>query len=123
MSKGTILVVEDEAIEGLEVQEYLKSLGYEVPEIVQSGDRVCDSVLRHKPNLIIMDIRLKSFMDGIDAVRRLEMVCRTPVIYLTAYQNRETMEKAMATNPVAYLLKPFKDWELRESIETALGKN
>ncbi|MBN1649620.1 MAG: response regulator [Spirochaetales bacterium] len=121
MGQATVLVVEDEGIVGLELQEILESLGYHVPEIITSGDTVVEKVMKYKPKLIIMDIHLKSFIDGIDAVKRLKMIQDTPVIYLTAYPNTEIKDRAMSTNPAAYLLKPFREKELKEEIQKVMS--
>lgn len=121
MDKATVLVVEDEGIVGLELQEILESMGYNVPDVVSSGDDVLGCVMKHNPQLIIMDIHLKSFIDGIDAAKRVKMIKETPIIYLTAYPNNEIRERAMKTNPAAYLLKPFKEDKLKEEIERVLS--
>ncbi len=121
MENATVLVVEDEGIVGLELQEILESLGYNVPDVVTSGDAVLENVIKYKPSLIIMDIHLKSFIDGIDAVKRVKMIQDTPIIYLTAYPNKEIKQRAMTTNPAAYLLKPFKEKQLKEEIQKALS--
>ena len=121
MDKSTVLIVEDEALVGLELQEILEGLGYNVPEVISSGDAVVEGVLKYKPNLIIMDIHLRSFIDGIDAVKRIKMLDDTPVIYLTAFPNSEIKDRAMTTNPVAYLIKPFKEEELIKYVDKALN--
>ena len=121
MDNTTVLVVEDEGIVGLELQEILENLGYNVPDVVTSGDAVLENVIKYKPSLIIMDIHLKSFIDGIDAVKRVKMIQDTPIIYLTAYPNKEIRQRAMTTNPAAYLLKPFKEKQLKEEIQKALS--
>ena len=122
MSKETILVVEDEAIEGIEIQETLQKKGYIVPPVIASGDEVLKTVMRYKPHLIIMDIRLKSFIDGIDAAQRLRLLGQTPIIFVTAYPTKEIKERAMKTNPAAYLVKPVREEELISHVEKALKK-
>ena len=117
-----ILVVEDEPIIAMELQEMLQLAGYDVPEIVKNADGVMSAVLQHNPDLILMDIYLKSFIDGIDAAQRVKMIKRTPVIFLTAYPNEAIRKKALSINPEAYLLKPIRDEELLKQVNLALGE-
>ena len=116
-----ILVVEDEPIVSLQLQESLEVMGHVVPAIVDSGDDVLKAVLAHKPDLVLMDIKLRSFIDGVDAVKRLKLVCDVPVIYLTAYPSKGSEDRAKSTAPVAYLVKPINDKILEEQINRALS--
>ena len=120
--KDTILIVEDEPIIAMELQEMLQTAGYGIPEIVRNADDVMPAVLKHNPDLILMDIYLKSFIDGIDAAQRVKMLKKTPVIFLTAYPNEAIRKKAMSINPEAYLLKPIRDEELLMQLEKVLGE-
>lgn len=121
MSDKTILVVEDEALSALEIIETLERHGYIVPPAIVSGDELLNAVIRHDPDLIIMDIKLKSFIDGITAVQRLKLMKDVPVIYLTAYQNQDIRERALKTTPVGYLVKPFREKELVDRIRDVLA--
>jgi CheY-like chemotaxis protein len=116
-----ILIVEDEPIVSLQLQESLEAMGHVVPAVVDSGDEVLSAVLSNKPDLILMDIKLRSFIDGVDATKRLRLVSDVPVIYLTAYPSAGSQDRAERTSPAAYLVKPINDRTLRESIESALG--
>ena len=120
MSKARIIIVEDEPIVSLEIQDTLERLGYEVPAVLDSGDAVLDNVIKHKPDIILMDIRLKSFIDGIDAARRLRMVSEVPIIYLSAYTGEETRNRVEKTRPAAFLSKPLDEKLLHEQIERIL---
>ena len=115
-----ILVVEDEPIVGMQLQESLEAMGHRVPAIVDSGDEVLGAVLAHTPDLILMDIKLRSFIDGVDAANRIKLVCDVPVIYLTAYPSKGSQDRAMSTKPAAYLVKPINDRALGEQIDKAL---
>jgi CheY-like chemotaxis protein len=115
------LIVEDEIIVGMQLKESLESMGYAVPAIVASGDEVLGAVLAHKPDLILMDIKLRSFIDGVDAANRVKLVCDVPVIYLTAYPSKGSQDRAERTLPAAYLVKPINDNVLRAQIEKALA--
>jgi Response regulator containing CheY-like receiver, AAA-type ATPase, and DNA-binding domains len=116
-----VLVVEDEPIVGLQLQESLEGMGYSVPAIIDSGDAVLGAVLQHKPDLVLMDIKLRSFIDGVDAASRIKLVCDLPIIYLTAYPSKGSQDRALRTKPAAYLVKPVSDAALRDSIERALS--
>ncbi len=114
-----ILVVEDEALTALELQKKLVSWGYDVIDIVSSGEKAMEKALELKPDLILMDILLKGNMTGIDAAREIKNKIEIPVIYLTAYCSDETFESAKITQPCAYLIKPFQENELKFAIEMA----
>ncbi len=102
----TVLIVEDESIAALELCETVRSMGYRVPDPVNSADRVMAALIREQPDAVIMDIHLSSFIDGIDAARRMKLIRDIPLVYLTAYNNEETRRRAEKTNPVAFLIKP-----------------
>jgi two-component system, response regulator PdtaR len=121
MTEKTILIVEDEPIIGMELQESLEKAGYRVPEVVRNADSVMPAVIMNKPDLIIMDIYLKSFIDGIDAAQRVKMMKDTPIIFLTAYPNESIRRKAMTIKPAAYLLKPIHHEVLQKEIKKVLG--
>ena len=122
MEKRKILIVEDEGLAALEMQEFLEGQGYVVPALISTADRVVEEVAAHKPHLILMDIHLKSFIDGIDAAERVHFMQDIPIIYLTAYSDRVTKERAMKTRPVAYLEKPVKKETLLRKIKISLGE-
>ena len=116
-----ILVVEDEPIVGMQLQESLESMGHAVPAVVDSGDAVIGAVLAHSPDLILMDIKLRSFIDGVDAAARVRLIRDVPIIYLTAYPSQGSQDRAERTSPAAYLVKPIDDKTLAEQIERALS--
>lgn len=86
-----------------------------------SGDDVLCAVLSLKPSLVIMDIHLRSYVDGIDAATRLRLLSDVPVIYVTAYPAQSVLERAMRTHPADYLEKPIDEDRLRASVDRALG--
>jgi CheY-like chemotaxis protein len=118
---ASILVVEDEPIVSMQLQESLEGMGHTVPAVLDSGDEVLAAVLKHKPDLILMDIKLRSFIDGVDAAARVKLVYDVPVIYLTAYPSKGSQDRAERTAPAAYLVKPINDKALGEQIERALA--
>lgn len=119
MSGAKILVVEDEAILIMELQDMLRSWGYK-PFTATSGEEAIKKAAKIKPDLILMDIMFKGEIDGIEAVQQINDHQDIPVIYLTAHSSNEVLERAKATKPHAYLIKPFNERELQITIETAL---
>jgi Serine phosphatase RsbU, regulator of sigma subunit len=123
MAKETILVVEDETLVGLELREDLERLGYVVPEVIETGEDVVPAVARLQPDLVLMDIRLKGFLDGIEAAFQAKAEFDMPVIYLTAYSDSETLRRAALTSPDGFLLKPFDERELAANVQIALARS
>lgn len=120
--KANILIVEDELIFAHDLKENLEKLGYVVAGIVADGERVLQETERHKPQLVLMDIRIRGKKDGIQAAEELRNH-QLPVIFLTAFADEETFQKAKITGPFGYILKPLHDLRLLEiTIEIALYK-
>jgi signal transduction histidine kinase len=117
-----ILIAEDERIVAGDLQARLRRLGYQVVAIVATGEDAIAAAAMHRPDLVLMDIRLAGTMDGIQAADAIHHRDGTPVIYLSAYADTETVERAKVTEPLGYLIKPFDDSELRTTIEMALYK-
>lgn len=122
MSKANILVVEDESIVSKDIQLSLKKLGYNVVGSATTGEKAIELALSLKPDLILMDIMLKGEINGIRATKRIQTRANIPVIYLTAYADENTLERAKVTQPFGYIIKPFKEIDLQTSIEMALYK-
>jgi PAS domain S-box-containing protein len=120
--KSQILIVEDEIITALELGSRLERLGYGVCATATSAEEAIDQLASSQPDLVLMDIRLKGDMDGIQAAESIRAHYGTPVVYLTAYADAETLERAKATEPYGYLLKPFEEREIHTTIEMALYK-
>lgn len=118
-----ILVVEDESIVAMDIKNRLKSLNYNVVDVVDTGEKAVEKALEHSPDLILMDIMLKGEMDGIQASEEIKKTLNLPVIFLTAYADNRTVERAKLTDPFGYLLKPFEQKELHTAIEIALYKH
>lgn len=120
MAATKILVVEDEGLTAMEIQRKLKTWGYDVPSFAFSRKEAVQKAKEIKPDLILMDIMLKGRGDGIDAAQEIKSIRDIPVIYLTAYDDAKTRERAETTNPDAYLIKPFEEKDLQKTIATAL---
>lgn len=118
-----LLIVEDEEIVAFDLESSLHNLGYEVCEVVASGEAALASVATNLPNLILMDIKLQGSMDGIEAAEAIYKLFKIPIIYLTAYGDQSTIERAKLTEPFGYLVKPFAEKELHTTIEIALTRH
>jgi len=118
--KAKILVVEDEGIVALDIQNRLRQLGYVVPKFVMSGEEAVTAVAQLEPDLVLMDIKLKGEMDGVDTAVKIRQEHDTPVIFLTAFADEPTLERAKMAEPYGYLLKPFQERELLATIRMAL---
>jgi serine phosphatase RsbU (regulator of sigma subunit)/AmiR/NasT family two-component response regulator len=123
MANETVLVVEDEVLVGMELKEDLERLGYRVPDVVASGERVVEAVAAHQPDLVLMDIQLEGGVDGIEAAYQAKAEFEVPIIFLTAYSDRETLRRAAIVEPAAFLLKPFDERELSANVEMALARS
>jgi signal transduction histidine kinase/AmiR/NasT family two-component response regulator len=123
MSKTTILIVEDEAIIAADLAGKLRQLGYEVAGTAAVGKEAVELACRLLPRVVLMDIRLKGSMDGIEAAEAIRRRVDIPVIYLTAHSDSATLTRAMVSEPFGYILKPFEERELATTIEMALYKH
>lgn len=123
MSKGRIVVVEDESIVARDIQATLRSFGYDVPEIVTSGEEAIQAAFRLNPDLMMMDIMIKGAMDGVDAAEIIRSQFNIPVVYLTAYSDDETLRRAKLTESYGFISKPFDERELYVAVEFALYKH
>ena len=118
-----ILVVEDESIIALNIKKKLKSFGYTVPALATTGEEAIKMAEITFPDLILMDVRLKGEMDGIQTAGEIRKNFDIPIVYLTAYSDDEILEKAKKTKPYGYIVKPFKANDLRSNIEMALYRH
>jgi two-component system cell cycle sensor histidine kinase/response regulator CckA len=123
MALAHILVVEDEGIVARGIQSELENLGYDVPDVASSGEEAIEKALHLHPDLVLMDVVLKGDMDGIEAARRIHEQLDVPVVYLSAYEDENTIHRARGTEPFGYLLKPYEEKELHTTIEMALHKH
>ena len=122
VKKPRILVVEDETIVARDIQRQLGTLGYESIGHATEGEQAIQLTGQLLPDLVLMDIQLAGAMDGIAAAHAIRMEFKIPVIFITAFDADEVIERAKLTEPFGYILKPFSDRELRTSIEMALYK-
>ncbi|MBT7892034.1 MAG: response regulator, partial [Deltaproteobacteria bacterium] len=120
MEKAKILIVEDEAIIAMEIESQLQGLGYEVISIVDTGEKAIKKAGEDNPDLILMDIRIKGEMDGIQTAAIIREQFDIPVVFSTAYLDEERIELAKLTMPFGYVLKPVQERDLKVTIEMAL---
>ncbi len=120
--KPKILIAENERIIAIDIKNSLHRMGCEVLDIVSSGEEVMRKVKEEKPDLILMDITLDGSLDGIETAEIISSKYDIPVIYLTAYSDRETLQRAKITEPYGYLIKPFDSREIEIAIEMAFIK-
>ena len=123
MSRASILIVEDNNIVMLELKERLEEMGYTVVETASSGHEAIKKAEIYQPDLIMMDIRLKGEMDGIEAAASIRKNFDITVVYLTAHTDDDTLQRAKLTEPYGYIIKPFEERELHSTIEMALYKH
>jgi|GEM_PF-2334177 len=119
-TKGRILIAEDQAVISLDIQSLMRKLGYSVVGIATSGEDALEIAKKTKPDLVLMDIVLKGKMDGIEAAKKIKSLHGIPSVFLTAYVDQEKVERAKAAQPFGYILKPFRNEELKAVIEMAL---
>lgn len=121
-SPAKILIVEDEMIIGANISLQLSKLGYEVTGLVSRGEEAIAHVSQNRPDIVLMDIQLKGELDGIETVIKMHGQSPVPVIYLTANADGENFERAKATNPYAFISKPFKKLDLQHAIELTMDR-
>ncbi len=122
-NKIKILIAEDEYIIAIDLKKTLEKLGYVITAYVTSGQDVISHARTDNPDLIIMDIMLEGEMSGIQAAEAIKQKYNIPVVYLTAFTDEKTLQKAKITEPVGYILKPFEERSLHSAIEIALYKH
>jgi len=120
--KEKILIVEDESIVAAALKLILRKLGYSVAGIVDTSREAIKMAKKVRPDLILMDIVLKGRGDGIETAKTIFEEIKCPIIYLTAYADKTTLNRAVNTGPFGYLLKPYREEQLESTIQVALAK-
>jgi len=118
--KVKVFIVEDEVILADEIEECLTDIGYEVVGNVIKGENAIELIKSIDVDIILMDIKLKGTLDGIETVKRIQEYKNPPIIYLTDLKKKKVWEKAKTTNPAAYLIKPFNKIEVDIAFQIAL---
>ena len=120
---ASILIVEDEKITAKAIEKRLKGLGYTVAGMAATGEEALEKVESLRPDLLLMDIKLGTGMDGVEAAAIARVRFDRPVVFLTAYSDDATMQRAKLTEPFGYVMKPYEDQDLRTAIEIGLYKH
>ena len=123
MSKERIYIVEDERIIAIDLQRRLERLGYRVCGMAASGEEALAGIRQNLPDLVLMDIVIQGELDGIQVAITIKNELNIPVIFLSAYTDSKTLERAKEASPLGYILKPFKERELATLLEMALYKS
>jgi PAS domain S-box-containing protein len=123
MALASILVVEDETIVARDVATRLSRRGYAVCGIAATADEAVALAGERKPDLVLMDIMLKGDVDGIAAANQIRDTYGLPVVFITAYADEQTLQRAKVSDAFGYILKPFEERELHITIEMALYKH
>lgn len=120
MPLAKILVVEDEGITAMDIKRTLEKLNYSVAGVADRGDIAIRLTDELEPDLILMDISLKGDFDGIECASLINKRHNIPIVYLTAHNDEETIERSKATNPYGYLLKPLNDRDMNSCLRMSL---
>ena len=122
MSKIEVLVVENELLVAKDIKKILEDSGYSVSAVVSTGEEAVRSAKKLRPDIVMMDVVLPGKLDGIAAAGRIRSRYGIPIVFVTAYSDKQLIEAAKRTRPYGYILKPIKDEELPIAIEMALSK-
>lgn len=118
-----ILIVEDESLVALDLSQTLSEAGYEIVGIASNGKDAIALTCEHKPDVVLMDILLKGDIDGIETAKRIKTNHNLAVIFLTALKKDTDIQRAIETNPSAYLIKPFEKKALFIALKIALSES
>lgn len=118
--KLKILIVEDESIIALNIKEILIDFGYEVVGIANNSAKALHLASTKIPDLVLMDITLQDREDGIEVAEKISAMLSVPIVFLTANDKSKTIDRAINIKPYGYILKPFKEIELKTAVEIAL---
>jgi diguanylate cyclase (GGDEF)-like protein len=119
----SILLVEDEGLIARDLEDTLTRLGYRVSGIASEGTEAIEMARELHPQLVVMDVSLRGDVDGIEAACAIQEDSPVPVIFLTGHSDTETLQRAVSTGPLGYLIKPFQEADLRCAIEVAIHKH
>ena len=117
---GSVLIVEDEAIVAAHLSDTVQRLGYDVLEMVSSGTMAVTRAAQLKPDLVLMDITLDGDKDGVMAAQTIGVHLKIPVVFVTAHTDRNTINRARATEPSGYVIKPIDETVLEAAMSKAL---
>ena len=121
MKKTRIIIVEDNNIIALDLKHSLEKMDYEIVAVVTSGEEAIAQTSELKPDLVIMDIRLRGNIDGIEVARSIHTKECLPILFVSAYGDEETIQRAeKCADKIGYIVKPYNNDQLFSSIEKLL---
>jgi response regulator NasT len=120
-ARRRVVIAEDEALIRLDLREMLEEEGYQVAAEAADGESAVALVLEHRPDLAVLDVKMPR-LDGISAAEQIAAARAAPVVMLTAFSQRELVERARAAGAMAYLVKPFTKADLVPAIEMAMAR-
>ncbi len=125
MNEANILLVEDEAIVALQIETCLKARGYSVSAVAASGKEALRCVANEEFDIVLMDIHLRGEIDGIETAERIASIRGIPIVYLTAFADQQTLERASGTSPFGYMVNPKYTYKssINETYEISKGSN
>lgn len=118
--KAKILIVEDEPIIAMDIKSYLRKLGYQVIGIAHDSEQALDMIYTRQPDLVLLDIRIDGTRDGIQIAGIINEKYDIPFLFLTSHSDEHTLDRATATKPYGYIVKPFDENDLKTSVAVAL---
>ncbi len=120
--KHKVLIVEDQAITAMEIKQIIEEMGLDVIGIAKSNETAIDKFKTYLPDIVLMDIELEGKKDGISTVEDLYKIRDTNIVYLTAYSDDKTIDRAIKTKPIAYEIKPFQKQSLKSTMKVVKAK-
>lgn len=120
--KVRVLIVEDEPIIADDIALTLGDLGFEVADMVNSADLAMEAIKRTEPDLLLLDIKIKGEKDGIRLAHEINEQFNIPFVFLSSLYDEQTLQRAKSTRPAGYVVKPFKEQDLKVTLELALNK-
>ena len=123
MPETKILIVEDETLVADHLRLLLEDFGYRVCGSESNGQTALSRIKEERPHLVLMDIRLEGDMDGVEVARKIWDEQGIPTVFLTAYSDKETLDRAVMSSPFGYLVKPVASEQLKAAVEVALHQS
>lgn len=121
MTAPAVMIVEDDRLIAKHLAGTVRKLGYRVAGSTHDGGGALGLILELKPDVVLMDIGLKSGWDGIETARQMNAIYSVPVVFITAYSDTVSRSRAAEARPAGYLVKPFSPEQLRNVLEETVG--
>ena len=122
MAKAKVMIAEDEIITAADLRNELQNLGYSICSFATSGEKAIQTAEQEKPDVVLMDIRLKGELNGVEAANEIRSRFGVPIIYMTGYSLEMFKDKAGVVEPYEYIGKPMEIGDIKNAIESVLNK-